>query len=168
MSNSPFKPTETVQAAGLENKGDGAVPTLPRWVQIPVGLLLALFTLLCLLGSIVGLFTRNPQAPLLVPLVSLVMIIASLWLLLCCARMIFNWRPQQGLIGPGILRLCAWCFLLLPLGSLFTGYLEAYPVRTLIQTVVYVSIFFSLRSLAASRERRTPQPPIESVPTASN
>jgi hypothetical protein len=125
---------------------------LPRWVQVPVGLFLGLFTLLCLAGSTALVFTPNHKAPILAPVIGIVCTAACVWALEKCARLLLGKKNKGGLLPPATLRVLAWFFLFLPVGGLVTGYLGTHPVVALAQTAVYVSIFFGLRSLAACRD----------------
>lgn len=124
---------------------------LPRWVQIPVGLLLGSFTLLCLVGSLTLALGTNEKAPVLAPLAGILMSLACLWILSMCLGLILGRRNSGGLMGPTALRIVAWFFLLLPVGGLFTGYFVSRPLLGLLQTAAYVGIFFGLRKLANER-----------------
>lgn len=125
---------------------------LPRWVQVPVGLFLSLFTLVCLVGSATLVFVPNRKAPVLAPLIGIVCTAVCVWALEKCARLILGRKKKGGLLAPSTLRVLAWFFLLLPVGGLFTGYFRTHPLVALVQTASYVSIFFGLRSLAAYRD----------------
>ena len=60
---------------------------------------------------------------------------------------------------PRTLRVVAVMFLLLPLSGLFTGYFRDHMFAAVVQTAVYISIFFSLRRLARQRESEDSHPP---------
>jgi hypothetical protein len=124
---------------------------VPRWVQVPVGLLLGSFTLLCLLGSLTLVFGGNEKAPILAPIFGIGMSLACLWILRMCFGLVSGRRNSGGLMGPTALRIVAWFFLLLPVGGLFTGYFISRPFQALIQTAAYIAIFFGLRKLANER-----------------
>jgi hypothetical protein len=124
---------------------------LPRWVQVPAGLLLGAFTLLCLLGSLTMVFGANEKAPVLAPLFGVVWTLGCCWILQLCGRLVMGWRNTGGLMGPTALRSIAWLFLLLPVGGLFTGYFVSHPMQGALQVVAYVAIFFALRRIANAR-----------------
>ena len=124
---------------------------LPRWVQVPAGLLFGAFTLLCLVGSLSMVFGENEKAPVLAPLFGLVMTLACVWILLMCFRLVSGRRRTGGIMSPTALRAVAYFFLLLPIGGLFTGYFVSHPLRGAIQTLAYVAVFLGLRRLAKER-----------------
>lgn len=125
---------------------------LPRWVLVPVGVLLGLFTLLCLVGSATLIFAPSEKAPILAPVVGVVCVIACFWVLEKCFRLITGKKNKGGLMSPNTLRAVGWFFLLLPVGGLFTGYFTTHTLFAVVQTAAYISIFFGLRALAAFRE----------------
>lgn len=53
---------------------------LPRWVQVPIGIILGLFTLLCTFASAYLLFVPNKKAPILA------FVVGGILLLRCCPR----------------------------------------------------------------------------------
>jgi len=81
------------------------------------------------------------------------MVLATAWGLSVCYRLLAGRRVRGGLLGPVALRGCAWFFLLMPIGGLFTGYFVTNTVQALEQTATYIGIFFALCSLASYRER---------------
>lgn len=123
-----------------------------RWIQIPVGILLALFTLLCLFGSVIIVFAPNEELPVLGPVLGVIWIAGCCWVLEKCYRLITGRENKDGLISPRALRAAAWLFLLLPFGGLFTGVFRTHVLIAVIQTVAYVCIFLVLRAWAGSRE----------------
>lgn len=125
---------------------------LPRWVQVPAGILLELFTLLCLAGSLMMLLLPNEKAPILAPALGAVWTVTCGCMLRVCTRLITGRRNRGELLAPGTLRIVGWLFLALPIGGLFTGYFVTYTVVAIIQTAAYISIFLGLRRLAAYRE----------------
>uniref|UniRef100_UPI0035B41561 hypothetical protein n=1 Tax=Hylemonella sp. TaxID=2066020 RepID=UPI0035B41561 len=142
-------------------------PQVPRWVQIPVSLVLAAVILLCLAGSLMMVFLPNEKAPILAPVFGVFMALVSVWGLAKCLLLLTGRRVQGGLIKPQGLRVLAWFFLLLPVGGLFSGYFITHTAQAIVQTVAYVSVFFGLRALAEDRERNDPNLSIESgSPTA--
>ena len=126
---------------------------LPRWVLVPVGILLGLFTLLCLIGSATLIFAPSVKAPIMAPVGGVVLVIACFWVLEKCYRLITGKQNKGGLMRPNTLRVVGWFFLLLPIGGLFTGYFVTHTLFAVVQTAAYISIFFGLRALAAFREK---------------
>jgi len=131
---------------------------LPRWVLVPTGILLGLFTMLCLLGSVTLIFAPNEKAPILALVVGIVWALACCWVLEKCYRLITGKKNNGGLMSPNTLRSIGWLFLLLPVGGLFTGYFVSHTFFALVQTAADVSIFFGLRRLAAFRETNRAEP----------
>jgi hypothetical protein len=143
---------------GLMNPADAPPPhqeelPVPRWVQVPAGLLLGLILVFCLAGSAALALTPNEKAPTAAPIAGTLMSVVSLWGLLICYRLVSGNRVRGGLIGPTALRVIAWVFLLLPVAGVFTGYFEQHTPRAVIMTAAYISVFFGLRSLATYREQ---------------
>ena len=128
---------------------------LPRWVQVPVGILLGLFTLLCLAGSATLIFSPSDKAPILAPVLGVVWVVACGWVLEKCFRLITGRRNRGGRMSPRTLRAVGRFFLLLPIGGVFTGYFRTHTLFAVVQTAACVSVFFGLRRLAAIREERT-------------
>ena len=126
---------------------------LPRWLQVPLGVVLGLFTLLCLVGSSTLIFSPNAKAPVLAPVLGVVWVIGCVWVLEKCLRLLAGRKSKGGLMSPTSLRFLAWFFLLLPVAGLFTDYFASHTLQAIIQTVAYVSIFFGLRELAGARQR---------------
>ena len=127
---------------------------LPRWVQVPVGFVLALFTLFCAFASLYLLLLPG-KAWVLGFTVGLVLLFGCLWVLEKCFRLITGRKNQGGLIAPNTLRRFSYALLLLPIVGLFTGYYRKMGLVAVVQAMFYVSAFFSLRAL--SRKRDTAQ-----------
>lgn len=126
-------------------------PTVPRWIQIPVGLLMLPFMLLCLAGS--AMFAVSPPAKhrALAIAIGLLMVLVCFWCIGKAVCLIFGWHTRGGLMGPMALRIVGVFFLLLPLAGFFTGYYSRWGLLGILQALAYVSIFFGLFSLARSR-----------------
>lgn len=86
------------------------------------------------------------------------MVLMCCRLLVKCGRLIIGRRDAGGLIGPRVLRLVAWLFLCIPVGSIFTGYFMTHTVTAVVRTAIYISIFCGLRKLAQVRESQAPKP----------
>jgi hypothetical protein len=54
---------------------------LPRWVQVPAGLILGLLTLLCGFASVSLLSVPNKKAPILATVVGLTLLLGCFWVL---------------------------------------------------------------------------------------
>ena len=131
---------------------------IPRWIQVPVGIVLALFTLLCLVGSATLIFSSNEKAPIFAPMFGISMVAVCCWVLEKCIRLIFGRKIKGGIMSPTALRIVGWVFLILPLGGLFTGYFRIHTLFAVVQIAAYISLFLGLRKLAAYRERNYAQP----------
>jgi len=127
---------------------------LPRWVQVPVGVVLGLFTVLCLAGSATLIFSTSEKAPILAPVLAVVWVVACGWVFEKCFRLITGRKNRGGLMSPSTLRAVGWFFLLLPIGGVFTGYFRTHTFIAVVQTAAYISVFFGLRRLATSREAK--------------
>jgi hypothetical protein len=134
------------------------VVRLPRWVLVPIGVLLGLFTMLCLMGSVTLIISPNEKAPVLALVVGVVWVVACCWVLEKCYRLITGKKNNGGLMSPNTLRSIGWLFLFLPVGGLFTGYFVSHTFFALVQTAADISIFFGLRRLAAIRETHRGEP----------
>jgi hypothetical protein len=78
---------------------------IPRWIQVPVGLILGFLTLLCGFASVILLLAPNKKSPVLA-IVGLILLLGCLWVLEKCemapvnasrrvARISFQWRPRN-------------------------------------------------------------------------
>ncbi len=77
---------------------------LPRWVQVPVGIVLSLFTLLCGFASAYLLFDPNKRAPILAFVVGFILLLGCAWVLEKCFRLITGRKKRGGLMTPRALR----------------------------------------------------------------
>lgn len=126
---------------------------VPRWVQIPVGLILGAVTLALALASIMGLLLApNELAPVLAKVVGFVLLVICFWVLEKCFRLITGVKNRGGLMSPTALRVLAVFFLVLPLAGLFTGYYRRMGAVAAFQAATYLTIFVGLRNLARRRE----------------
>jgi hypothetical protein len=127
---------------------------LPRWVQIPAGLTLALLTLGCGFASVSMLVVPNEKSPVLTAVVGSILLLGCLWILEKCVRLILGRRNRGGLMTPNTLRVVS-CFLLaLPIAGLFTGYYRKMGAIAILQAVMYCAGFLGLQALARARETR--------------
>lgn len=107
--------------------------------------MLGLFTLLCLAGSATLIVDHNEKAPVLAPVIGMVMVVTCFWILEKCFRLVTGRKNKGGLLSPRALRLVGWFFLLLPITGLFTGYFRTHTVIAVVQAAAYLSVFFGLR-----------------------
>jgi hypothetical protein len=110
---------------------------IPRWIQVPVGLILSGILLLCGAGSItLILVVASKQAPIATSTagmaIGVTMLVVTVWMLEKCFRLITGRRKKGGLMGPLALRSVAFLFLLLPFGGLFTGYYRTNGMRAVV------------------------------------
>jgi len=117
---------------------------LPRWVQVPIGIVLSLFTLLCGFASACLLLVPNKQSPILAFAVGLVLLLGCLWVLAKCLRLITGRKHRGGIMGPRALRIVSVCLLVLPVIGLFTGYYREMGAVGIFQAVMYFCGFLGL------------------------
>lgn len=125
---------------------------LPRWIRVPAGLVLGLFTLLCGFASLSLLLVPNKQAPVLAVIVGLVLILGCLWIIEKCFRLITGRKNRGGLMSPNTLRILSFFLLILPIVGLFTGYYREMGAIAIFQAVMYFFGFLGLRALARKRQ----------------
>jgi len=125
---------------------------VPRWVQVPAGLVLGLLTLLCGYASVVLLLDANQKKPILAAVVGFVLLLGCFWVLEKCFRLLTGRKNQGGLMTPGTLRVVSFFFLIFPVAGLFTGYYRKMGLVAIFQAVMYFFSFLGLRALARKRE----------------
>ncbi len=127
---------------------------IPRWVQVPVGLVLGLITVLLGFASASLLLVPNKKSPspILAIVVGLLLLLACLWVLEKCFRLVMGRKNRGGLMTPNTLRVVSFFFLLLPVAGLFTGYYRNSGPVAIFQAVMYFLIFLGL--VARARKRR--------------
>lgn len=135
-----------------ESRFNELVPVeLPRWVQIPAGLVLGSVTLLCGYASLVMLFGVNEKNPILAATIGFVLLLGCLWVLEKCLRLLTGRKIRGGLLSPRALRVVSFFFLIFPVAGLFTGYYRRMGVIAIFQALMYVLSFAGLQSLARRR-----------------
>ncbi|PYV69010.1 MAG: hypothetical protein DMG96_34995 [Acidobacteria bacterium] len=135
---------------------------LPRWAQVPVGIILGLITLLCGFASTVLLFSPNKKSPVLAIVVGFVLLLGCAWVLEKCFRLITGRKKRGGLMSPRALRVVSFFLLVLPVVGLFTGYYREMDAVAIYQAVMYFLGFLGLRALARKREANgVPKEPSE-------
>src|SRR6266478_8279019 len=125
---------------------------VPRWAQVPAGLVLGLLTLLCGYASLVLLLDANQKAPVLAPVIGFVLLLGCFWVLEKCFRLLTGRKNQGGLMTPGTLRVVSFFFLIFPVAGIFTGYYRKMGLVAIFQAVMYFFSFLGLRALARKRE----------------
>ncbi len=127
---------------------------IPRWVQVPIGLVLGLITVLLGFASASLLLVPNKKSPspILAIVVGLLLLLACLWVLEKCFRLVMGRKNRGGLMTPNTLRVVSFFFLLLPVAGLFTGYYRNLGAVAIFQAVMYFLIFLGLLALARKRE----------------
>jgi len=125
---------------------------LPRWIQIPAGIVIALFTFLCLVASLILLVLPNKNGPVLGFAIGAILLFGCLWVLGKCVRLLTGRKTRGGLMSPTALRVVSFFLLVLPIAGLFTGYYRERGPVAIFQACAYVSGFFGLRALARKRE----------------
>ena len=125
---------------------------VPRWVQVPMGLVLGLLTLLCGFASVTLLLDSSEQSPILAIVVGLVLLLGCLWVLEKCFRLLTGRKNRGGLMSPNTLRVVSCFLLVLPVAGFFTGYYREMGPVAIFQAVMYFFGFLRLRALARTRE----------------
>jgi hypothetical protein len=99
---------------------------LPRWIQVPAGIGLGLFTLFCAFATVDVLLLPGKKSdrpsPIFAVVVVLVLLLACLWVLEKCFRLVTGRKKRGGLLSPTVLRIVAVFLLIMPVAGLFTGY----------------------------------------------
>ena len=113
---------------------------IPRWIQVPIALVLGLLTLLCGFASVILLLAPNKKSPMLAIVVGLILLLSCLWVLEKCFRLLTGRKNQGGLMTPSTLRVVSFFFLVIPVAGLFTGYYREMGPVAIFQAVMY---FFS-------------------------
>jgi len=125
---------------------------IPRWVQVPVGLVLCSFTLLCGYASVVLLVDANEKNPILAIVVGFFLLLGCLWVLEKCFRLLTGTKNQGGLMTPTALRIVSFFLLIFPVLGIFTGYYRKMGLVAIYQAVMCFFGFLGIRALARKRE----------------
>ena len=131
---------------------------LPRWVQVPAGIVLALLTLLCGFAFIeMFLLAPKRQSILAVGFVVL-LLLPCFGVLMKCLRLITGQKVKGGLFSPIALRLAALFIFVVPIVGLFTGYYREMGPAAIWQAVMYFLGAIGLRQLARNRDSQESHP----------
>lgn len=127
---------------------------LPRWVTIPLGMLLAPFTLICVIGSSTLLIAPNVPPTVLTVSIGSLFLAGSLWVFYLSLRLLFvSPKYETSFITPIGLRIIALIFAVIPIISLILGTFWEKPIIHSIMTMAYISIFFRLWGMAKHRKK---------------
>ena len=84
---------------------------------------------LCGFASVILLLAPNKKSPVLAIAVWLILLLACLWVLEKCFRLLTGRKHQGGLMTPNTLRVVSFFFLFIPVAGIFTGeYRQMGPV----------------------------------------
>jgi hypothetical protein len=125
---------------------------IPRWLQVPIGLILGFLIILIGLASLALFLTHLQEHPILSFAAGIVLLLGCLWVLEKCIRLVTGRKKQGGLMSPGTLYLISWVILVIPVAGIFTGYYREMRLVAIVQAGAYLIGFFGLRSLAQKRE----------------
>jgi hypothetical protein len=126
---------------------------LPRWVQIPAGIILGLFALFCAIASLLLLLPApNNKLPALTIPVFLMLFLGCCWVLEKCFQLISGQKKKGGFLSPTALRVVSYVMLVLPIVALFTGAYREGGILVILQALIYFLGSFGLRALARKRE----------------
>jgi hypothetical protein len=142
-------------------------PSVPRWVQVSVGLLLLPITDFCLAASAMPVIRPPEKNPTSAVTLGSVMVLLSFWCVDKAVRLILGWRTHGGLMGPNALRVIGVFFLLVPLAGFITGHYARLGLLAVLQALAYVSVFFSLFALARTRSQADAQATVQADGPAS-
>ena len=125
---------------------------LPRWVTIPIGLIFAPLTLLCVIGSGILLVAPNVSPTILTVSMGSVFLAGSLWVFYLSLRLLFV-SPKDGakFISPVGLRVIALVFAAIPVISIVLGTFWEKPIIHSVMTIGYIGIVLNLWSIAGQR-----------------
>jgi hypothetical protein len=125
---------------------------VPRRVQVVMGFFLGLITLFCGFASATLLLVPNEKSPILALTVGFTLLLACIWVLEKCFRLLTGRKNRGGLMAPSALRVLSFFFLVLPVAGLFTGYYRKMGPVAIFQAVMYFFAFLGLHALARKRE----------------
>ncbi len=127
---------------------------LPRWITIPLGMVLVPFTLLCVIGSAILLAAPNVPPTLLTVSLGGVFLAGSLWVFYLSLRLLLvSPKSRAKFISPTGLRVIALIFAAIPIISIIVGTFWEKPVSHSIMTVLYLGIVLRFWHIAGCREQ---------------
>jgi hypothetical protein len=138
----------------MEDYEEVEAKPLPRWVTMPLGLLLTPFTLICVIGSASLLVAPNVPPSLLTVSMGSIFLVGSLWVFYLSLRLLFvNPKSSSNFISSVGLKVIALVFAVIPVMSLFIGTFWEKPVIHSIMTIAYIGIVFRLWGVANYRRQ---------------
>lgn len=127
---------------------------LPGWVTIPLGLVFAPFTLLCVIGSAILLVAPNVPPTLLTISLGSVFLAGSLWVFYLSLRLLFvSPKGLSKFVSPLVLKLIALVFASIPIVSIVLGTFWEKPIIHSIMTIAYSAIVLRLWDVANHRSK---------------
>jgi amino acid transporter len=127
---------------------------IPRWLQVPAGLALGLFTLFCGFASLSLLLAPNKESLVFCVAIGLVLLFLCFWVLEKCFRLLTGRKNRGGLMAPKTLRVVSFFFLVFPIIGLFTGYYRTMGIIAIFQAIMCFFAFLGLRALARDRQAK--------------
>ncbi len=89
---------------------DGEIE-IPRWLQVPIGLVLGFLIILIGLASVALSFPRLQDHPIFSFAAGIVLLLACLWVFERCVRLVIGRKKQFGLMSPRTLHVISWLIL---------------------------------------------------------
>ena len=127
---------------------------LPRWVTVLLGMLLAPFTLICVLGSAILLVAPYVPPSLITVSIGSIFLGGSLWVFYFSLRLLFvNPKTKSKFISLVGLKVVALVFTVIPVVSIMLGTFWEKPIIHSIMTIAYVGIVFRLWGMAGQRSK---------------
>lgn len=127
---------------------------VPRWIEIPIGIFISLFTLMCLAGSITLLVVLPQKNKVISVLIGIILVLLCAWVLEKGVRLITGLPKKGGLLSPFALRIASVLFFCLPIGGIFTGYYSKRGPIAFFQAIMCLLTSVSLLGLARSRDSK--------------
>lgn len=128
--------------------------SLPRWIQVIVGMLLLPMTLLCVAGALTMFTIPKVQTDPLAQLLTVVISLLSVWGVIIAVRLILGLKGKYGLLGPIALRTIAAVAVGLVIGGFFTGAYIEHPLRATALVIIYAVVAVRLWNAADRKSQR--------------
>jgi len=129
---------------------------LPKWVTLPLGVILFPFSLMCITGSLIMLLAPNVPISIFTIIIGSLFLFGSVWVSLLSFRLIFSsYNKGKDLVSPNGLRAVAILFFCIPILAIVLGTFMDKPFVYSVQTIFYFFIAFRLFSFARFRENKS-------------
>ena len=129
--------------------------SLPRWITLPLGLVLFPFTLLCIVGSAIMLLAPNVPPSFFTVSIGSVFLIGSIWVSLLSFRLIVSSpKKSEGFVSPVALRLIGVLFIAMPIMAVIVGTFMDKPVIHSVQAIIYFCVAAQLFRIANVRDNK--------------